>query len=257
MLIVTWNVNSLKARLPRVLEFLETHQPDVLCLQETKVTSEAFPHLDVQAAGYHAIEHSSGRWTGVAILVRDGVEVGDDIVRGLPGEPLIEDARWVEATVGGVRVASVYVVNGRSLDDPMFEHKLTFLDAMERRVREWSGTPYVVTGDFNIAPADVDVYDPAAWADSTHVTPDERGRLQRLLDAGCVDAYRHLDPDGVHYTWWDYRQGAFHRGWGLRIDLALVSNDLATRIARCEIDRDFRKGEKPSDHAPLLLELAD
>ncbi|MQC18397.1 MAG: exodeoxyribonuclease III [Chloroflexi bacterium] len=257
MLIATWNVNSLKARLPRVLEFLEAHQPDALCLQETKVTAEAFPHLDLQAAGYRAVEHSAGHWTGVAVLAREGVDLEPGAVRGLPGEPLPGDARWVEAVVDGVRVISVYVVNGRSLDDPMFAHKLAFLDAMERRLEELAGTPYVVTGDFNIAPADIDVYDPAAWEGSTHVTPEERGRLARLLSAGCVDAYRQVDPDGVHYTWWDYRQGAFHRGWGLRIDLALVSTDLAPRIVQCGIDREFRKGTKPSDHAPLLLELAD
>jgi exodeoxyribonuclease-3 len=178
-------------------------------------------------------------------------------VRGLPGEPLTGDARWIEATVGGVRVISVYVVNGRTLDDPMFEHKLTFLEAMEQRLAALAGTPYVVTGDFNIAPADIDVYNPALWVGATHVSPDERGRLERLLAAGCVDAYRHLDAEGAHYTWWDYRAGAFHRGWGLRIDLALVSADLAPRIVSCGIDREFRKGPKPSDHAPLLLELAD
>ena len=257
MLVVTWNVNSLKARLPRVLEFLDTHRPEALCLQETKVTSEAFPHLDLQAAGYRAVEHSSGQWTGVAILVRDDIEVGDDVMRGLPGEPLTDDARWVEATVGGIRIASVYVVNGRSLGDPMFAHKLTFLDAMEQRLHAFVGMPYIVAGDFNIAPADIDVFDPAAWEGSTHVTPEERGHLKRLLDTGCVDAYRYLDPEGVHYTWWDYRQGAFHRGWGLRIDLALVSSDLSPRLVRCAIDRDFRKGPKPSDHAPLLVELAE
>jgi exodeoxyribonuclease III len=258
MLLATWNVNSLKARLPRVLEFLEVHQPDALCLQETKVTSDAFPHLDVQAAGYHAVEHSSGRWTGVAILVRDGVSLdAESVVRGLPGEPLTEDARWIEATVDGIRVVSVYVVNGRTLDDPMFAHKLTFLDAMERRLRALAGTPYVVSGDFNIAPADIDVYDPAALEGATHVTPEERERLARLLDTGCVDAYRHLEPEAVQHTWWDYRGGNFHRGLGMRIDLALVSEDLAPRLVRCGIDRDFRKGPKPSDHAPVLVELAD
>jgi len=258
MLIATWNVNSLKARLPRVLEFLETHQPDALCLQETKVTSDAFPHLDVQAAGYRAVEHSSGRWTGVAILVRDGVTLDDDsVVRGLPGEPLTEDARWIEATVDGVRIVSVYVVNGRALADPMFAHKLVFLDAMERRLRDFAGTSYVVTGDFNIAPADIDVYDPAALQGSTHVTPEERERLSRLLATGCVDAYRHLEPEAVQHTWWDYRGGNFHRGLGMRIDLALVSEDLSARLVRCGIDRDFRKGPKPSDHAPVLVELAD
>jgi len=259
MLIATWNVNSLRARVPRVLEFLEKHHPDALCLQETKVATETFPHMELQAAGYRAIEHSSGQWTGVAILVPQDAEVGDDIVRGLPEEPLPGDARWVEATVNGVRIVSVYVVNGRALDDPMFPAKLEFLDAMERRmtVLADTGVPFVVTGDYNIAPADVDVWDPKAWEGSTHVTPEERSRLQRLIDLGTVDAYRQLDPDGVHYTWWDYRNGSFHRGFGLRIDLGLVSTDLAPRLEACGIDRDFRKGEKPSDHAPLLMQFRD
>lgn len=257
MLIVTWNVNSLRARMPRVLEFLEQHQPDALCLQETKVHGETFPHMEIQAAGYRAVEHSAGQWAGVAILVKNGAVLGDDVVRGLPGEPLPEDARWVEATVNGIRVISVYVINGRTLDDPMFPHKLTFLDAMERRMAELGDTPYVVCGDFNIAPADIDVYDPKVFVGGTHVTPEERERLQRLLALGAVDAYRHLEPEAVQHTWWDYRGGNFHRGLGLRIDLALVSQNLASRLVECGIDRDFRKGPKPSDHAPVLIRFAD
>ncbi|MEX2372968.1 MAG: exodeoxyribonuclease III [Dehalococcoidia bacterium] len=256
MLLATWNANSLRARIPRVLEFLEKHRPDALCLQETKVHGETFPHMDFQSAGYRAVEHSAGQWAGVAILVRDGADVTDE-VKGLPGEPLPEDARWVEATVEGVRLISVYVINGRTLDDPMFPHKLSFLDAMERRVETLAGTPFVICGDFNIAPADTDVWDPSLFVGATHVTPDERERLQRILALGAVDAYRHLEPEGVQHTWWDYRQGHFHRGFGLRIDLALVSTDLAPRLRSCGIDRDFRKGPKPSDHAPVLLEIAD
>lgn len=256
MLLATWNVNSLRARLPRVLEFLGKHQPDALCLQETKVLGETFPHMDLQAAGYRAFEHSAGQWAGVAILVRDGLRVDEEVVRGLPGEPLPDEARWIEVVVEGVRLASVYVINGRSLDDPMFPHKLVFLDAMARRAATLAGTSYVISGDFNIAPADIDVWDPAAMAGSTHVTPEERDRLGRILATGAVDAYRHLHPDEVQHTWWDYRQGHFHRGFGLRIDLALVSAPLASRLIACGIDRDFRKGSKPSDHAPLLVELA-
>lgn len=257
MLIATWNVNSLNARMPRVLEFLEKHRPEAVCLQETKVTPDRFPHMELRAAGYRAIDHSGGRWAGVAILARDGVEVGDDVMRGLPGEPLTDDARWVEATVGGIRLASVYVINGRALDDPMFAHKLSFLVAMERHLETMRGAPTVVCGDFNIAPEDRDVYEPAAFEGATHVSPEERGRFRRLLDLGYVDAYRHLEPEAVQHTWWDYRGGHFHRGMGLRIDLALVSEDLAPRLRSCGIDRDFRKGPKPSDHAPVLVELAD
>ena len=254
MQIVTWNVNSVKARIPRVLEFLHTHRPDVVCLQETKTTAETFPRGAFMEAGYAAVDHSAGQWAGVAILAPLGTPI-TDVELGLTGAPLADEARWIEATIGGVRVVSVYVINGRTLDDPMYAAKLTFLEAMAARVRALEGQPLVVAGDFNIAPADIDVYSPAAFAHSTHVTPEERGRLQAILDAGLVDAYRHLDPEGVHYTWWDYRGGDFHRGLGLRIDLALVSPDLAAALQTCGIDREFRKGPKPSDHAPLILHI--
>ncbi|MSQ30469.1 MAG: exodeoxyribonuclease III [Dehalococcoidia bacterium] len=254
MKIATWNVNSVKARIPRVLEFLHVHHPDVLCLQETKTTAEAFPRGAFLEAGYAAVDHSAGQWAGVAILVPLGTPI-TDVVCGLPGAPLPDEARWIEATVGGVRVASVYVINGRTLDDPMFPAKLEFLGMIAERVSALAGEPLVVAGDFNIAPADVDVYSPATFAQSTHVTPEERGRLRAILDRGLVDAYRHVDADGAQYTWWDYRGGDFHRGRGLRIDLALVSPDLAAALRSCGIDREFRKGPKPSDHAPLILEL--
>jgi exodeoxyribonuclease-3 len=254
MKLVTWNVNSLRARLPRVLEFLELHRPDVACLQETKVESAAFPHAELADAGYRAVDHSAGRWAGVAILARDGLAI-DDPLRGLPGEPAIVEARWVEATVGGVRVASVYVPNGREVGSDSFVAKLGFLDALGTHAAGLAAQPAVVAGDFNVCPADLDVYDPAAFAGETHVTPDERERLAAVLDGGFVDAYRALHPDEPGFTWWDYRAGHFHKGLGLRIDLTLVSGDLAERVRECGIDRNFRKGPKPSDHAPLLLEL--
>jgi exodeoxyribonuclease-3 len=171
----------------------------------------------------------------------------------VPGE-----ARWVEATVGGVRVCSAYVTNGRAVGTPTFDEKLAFLDAIERRVRALrdGGAHVVVAGDFNVAPADEDVYDPAAFAGSTHVTEAERGRLRAILAAGMADAYRHVHPDAVQHTWWDYRQGHFHRGMGLRIDLILVGAGLADTLTAVGIARDYRKGVKPSDHAPLIAELA-
>lgn len=256
MLVATWNVNSLRARLPRVLEFLRTHRPDALCLQETKTTAEAFPHAELADAGYVAAERSSGQWTGVAILA-PAAAPPVEVVRELPGEPFPDEARWVEATVRGVRIASVYVVNGRALDDPMFRAKLSMLEAIGARVRALAGGPLIVTGDFNIAPADRDVYDPAAFAGATHVSPPERAALGAILDGGLLDAFRVVEPAAVQHTWWDYRGGAFHRGHGLRIDLALVSADLAPHLRACGIDREFRKGPKPSDHAPLLLEIDD
>lgn len=255
MRIVTWNVNSLKARLPRVLQLLAEYRPDVALLQETKCAPEAFPYAELAAAGYSAVHHSAGRWAGVAVLAGDGLELGEPLL-GLPGDPVPEEARWCEAGVGSIRFASVYVPNGRAVDSPEFPRKLAFLDAVARRVDALAPGPLVLAGDMNIAPADLDVYDPEAFAGSTHVTAQERGRLTRILaDGGLVDAYRRLHPSEVQYTWWDYRAGNFHRGLGLRIDLALVSDGLAERLESCGIDRDYRKGTKPSDHAPLLVEL--
>jgi exodeoxyribonuclease-3 len=254
--LVTWNVNSLRARLPRVLELLELHKPDVACLQETKVEADAFPHDELRDAGYQAVHHSAGRWAGVAILAREGLDVSEPIC-GLPGEPAVVEARWVEATVGGVRIASVYVPNGRAVGSDSFVAKLGFLDALTAHAASLAAQPAVVAGDFNVCPSDLDVYDPAAFAGSTHVTPEERTRLEATLAHGFTDAFRALHPDEPGFTWWDYRQGHFHRRMGLRIDLALVSEPLVARVGECGIDRNFRKGPKPSDHAPLLLELAD
>lgn len=252
MKLVTWNVNSLKVRLPRVLELLEQHAPDIVLLQETKCAPDAFPALELEAAGYQAVHHSGGRWAGVAILAR---KEPADVAVGLPGEPAVDEARWIEATVDGIRVASVYVPNGREPDTPTYDDKLRFLDAMAGRIATLSGKPLVVAGDFNVCPTDLDVYDPAAFVGATHVTEPERKRFRALLDAGTVDAFRELHPHEQGFTWWYYRQGHFHRKMGLRIDAHLVSPLLAGKIESCGIDRDFRKGTKPSDHAPLLLEL--
>jgi exodeoxyribonuclease III len=250
VLIATWNVNSLRARLPRVLEFLELHRPDVLLMQETKLDPGGFPRLDLEAAGYEAADHSGGRWAGVAIASRHGLA---DVAAGLPGEPDALEARWIEATVAGLRIASVYVPNGREVGTDTFAAKLAFLEAMAGR----SPALDVLGGDMNVCPTDEDVYDPALFAGATHVTEDERSRLRAVMAGGLVDAFRVRTPAGQGFTWWDYRQGHFHRGFGLRIDLLLVRDALASRIDRCGIDRDFRKGPKPSDHAPLLLHLED
>ncbi len=249
MKLATWNVNSLNARLPRVLELLGAHAPDVLCLQETKTEPDAFPTAELEAAGYASVHHSAGRWAGVAIAARSPLA---DPASGLPGEAAAGEARWIEATVDGLRVASAYVPNGRGLDSPEFPKKLAFLDAM----RERAGALDVLAGDLNVTADDLDVYDPAAFEGSTHVTEEERSRLRAILDAGLVDAYRRLHPGEVGFTWWDYRQGHFHRKLGLRIDFALLAEPLAERLVRCGIDRGYRKGPKPSDHAPLLVELA-
>jgi len=257
MRVVTWNVNSLKVRMPRVLELIEQHRPDVLCLQETKSNPDAFPELELQAAGYESVDASGGRWAGVAILARkNGSPELTDPHIGLPDDPVPEEARWIEATAGDIRFASVYVPNGRTLDSPEYPRKLAFLEAMTQRIAELQAQgPLIVCGDMNIAPADVDVYDPAAFVGGTHVSAPERDHLAAILDTGMVDAYRALHPDEVQYTWWDYRAGNFHKGLGLRIDLALVSESLAPRLTACGIYRDYRKGHKPSDHAPLAVDL--
>ena len=256
MRIVTWNVNSLRARLPRVLQLLEEHEPDVALLQETKSASDTFPALELAEAGYGAVHNSGGQWAGVAVLARTGHTLAEPQI-GLPGDPVATEARWCEATVDGIRFASVYVPNGRALDSPEYPRKLSFLKAMEARIAQLSGAGLVVGGDLNIAPADLDVYDPAAFVGGTHVSAAERGHLERILADGMVDAYRSLHPDEVQFTWWDYRAGNFHKNLGLRIDLALVSAALAPRLQTCGIYRDYRKGKKPSDHAPLVLELSD
>lgn len=257
MKIVTWNVNSLKMRMPRMLELLAEHAPDVLLAQETKSEVASFPLDELSAAGYHAVHHSAGRWAGVAIIARRELELRDPIA-GLPGELQADEARWIEATVGDVRMASVYVPNGRALGTPTFTEKLAFLDAIAARASlHADGQPLVIGGDFNVAPADIDVYDPEAFVGGTHVTADERARLEAILAAGqLVDSYRRLHPDEVQHTWWDYRQGHFHRGLGLRIDLVLASEAIAGTLVACGIARDYRKGSKPSDHAPLIVELA-
>lgn len=255
MLFVTWNVNSLRARLPRVLELLEARQPDVLALQETKCTADNFPVSELDQAGYEVVHHSGGQWAGVALLVRRPL-APDQPLLGLPGDAVPTEARWCEATVSGVRFVSTYVPNGRTLDSPEFPRKLEFMEAAAQRAAaiRVERLGLVIGGDINVAPADEDVYDPLAYIGSTHVSEPERSALEAIKRAGSlVDAFRHLHPDEQQFTWWDYRAGNFHKNLGMRIDLALVGREMAEGLMACGIDRDFRKGFKPSDHAPLLV----
>jgi exodeoxyribonuclease III len=255
--LATWNVNSLGARLERVEAWIAEVRPDVLCLQETKLADDAFPALTFSALGYESVHHGQGRWNGVAILSRVGLAA--PAVGFSPDEVIPRDeARILSATCGGVRVASVYVPNGRSPEHEQYEFKLEWLASLADHLHGACDptTDVVVCGDFNIAPDDRDVYDPAKFVGSTHVTPAERDALAKLLDWGLVDVFRqHHDSDRL-YSWWDYRAGDFHQGRGLRIDLVLATAALAGRAQWSLVDRNARKGKPtPSDHAPLVVEF--
>ena len=258
--IATWNVNSVLARLPRLVEWLGQAAPDVVCLQETKVAADGFPAAAVEPLGYAVAHYGEGRWNGVAVLSRIGLA---DVVRGLPDEPGFPDpgvreARTLAATCGPVRVRSVYVPNGRTPDDPHYAYKLRWLAALGAAVaQEAAGRlPFAVMGDFNIAPTDADVWDPAAFAGSTHVTPAERAALAALRERGLSDVVPRIAKGPHPFTYWDYRAGAFHKGMGMRIDLVYANAGLAGMVQDAWVDREARKGKGPSDHAPVIVDLA-
>jgi exodeoxyribonuclease-3 len=253
--IATWNVNSLKARLSRVEEWLIQVGPDVLCLQETKLTDDAFPTLAFSALGYEAVHHGEGRWNGVAILSRRGI---DDVVDGFaPGVEVDREARMLTATCGGVRVATVYVPNGRAVGHEMYNHKLDWLGRLRQHLEHVAdpGGDVVVCGDFNVAPDDRDVWDASACHGGTHVSGAERTALAEVVEWGLVDILRQRHQEGQLFTWWDYRAGNFHKHLGMRIDLLYASAPLAERLSWVLIDRNARKGKLPSDHAPLVAEF--
>ena len=254
MRLATWNVNSVTARLPRLVKWLGRTQPDVLCLQETK-TSE-FPMQELEGLGYAAATHGLGRWNGVALLSR--VDIAD-VERGFPGEPGFPDpeARAIGATCGGLRLWSVYVPNGRSPEDEHYQYKLAWLAALRSALASelTKHADLVVTGDFNIAPSDADVWDPTVFRHSTHVTPAERDALAELRGLGLVDVVPTPMKGPNPFTYWDYRAGMFHQDKGMRIDLVYATPPIADRVERAVIDREARKGKAPSDHAPIVLDL--
>ena len=251
MRVATWNVNSLNARWPRVVEFLETRDVDVVLLQETKQKDEKFPFDALREMGYESAHFGLNQWNGVAVLSRVGLS---DVVKGF-GQP-DEEARVIAATCGGVRVMSCYIPNGRALDNPHYTYKLEWLATLRERVAGHDHTvPLVVGGDFNVAPTDLDCWDPSAFVGATHVSEPERRAISALLETGLVDAARHFNTEDPLFTWWDYRNGSFRRAWGLRIDLLLCSPSLMANASSCVVDRDARKGEKPSDHAPVIVEF--
>jgi exodeoxyribonuclease III len=255
--VATWNVNSVKQRVPRLLPWLDERQPDIACLQELKLSDAAFSDLlgaDLASRGYQAAVHGEARWNGVAILSRVGLE---DVQPGLPGAPGFPDpeARAVSANCAGIRVTTVYVPNGREPDSDHYRYKLEWLAALEQFVRSGPEAA-IVLGDMNIAPTDADVFDPAAYVGQTHVTGPERAALAGLQAAGGLhDVVRDRWPHERVFSYWDYRAGMFHQDLGMRIDLVLATAPVAGRVRAAWIDRHARKGTGPSDHAPVIVDL--
>lgn len=255
MRFATWNVNSVKARLPRLLDWLENTAPDVLLLQETKVGEDGFPTGEVGELGYETAAHGQGRWNGVAILSRVGL---GEVRRGFPGEPGFPDpeARAISAVCDNITFTSVYVPNGRTPDDPHYTYKLEWLRTLRLTLAEdLKAGPLVVAGDFNVAPTDADVWDPAVFAGSTHVTPPEREAIAALRDLGLTDVPARAMKGDHPFTYWDYRAGMFHQNKGMRIDHVYASADLAAAVTDAVVDREARKGKGPSDHAPVVVDL--
>lgn len=253
MKIATWNVNSLTVRLPQVLDWLQVNPVDALCLQETKLTDEKFPHAELATAGYASQWFGQKTYNGVALLTR---EPAVDVVKNIPGFE-DEQARVIAGTVAGVRVIGAYFPNGQAPDSDKFVYKMAWLQALQDWVRsELARHPQLVlVGDYNIAPEDRDVYDPIAWAGQIHCTPQERSHFQQLQGLGLVDAFRLFEQAPKSWSWWDYRNLAFRKNQGLRIDHILVSQQLKAQVAACAIDKLPRKNERPSDHAPVVVEL--
>jgi exodeoxyribonuclease-3 len=251
--LATWNVNSLAVRLPQLLDWLAAQQPDVMVLQETKLTDDKFPHAQIQAAGWHSQWFGQKTYNGVALLSRSEPS---EVVHNIPG---FEDpqARVIAATVDGLRVIGAYFPNGQAPGTDKFAYKMAWMEALQTWVRdELQRHPrLVLMGDYNVAPEDRDVHDPVAWAGQIHCTDEERAHFRALLGLGLVDAFRLFDQPPRTWSWWDYRNLAFRKNQGLRIDHILVGSALQSQVAACSIDKLPRKNERPSDHAPVLVEL--
>ncbi len=257
MRIATFNVNSIKARLPRVLEWLEDAGPDVVLLQELKCIDNDFPAMEIEALGYNIAVHGQKTYNGVAILSKHEIS---DVARGLPGDPEDEQARYIEGTIQGVRVASIYLPNGNPVEeDRKFLYKLAWMDRLTAHVRDTllpGEQPFVLGGDYNVCPTDDDLYDPIGWADDALCRPESRGRFRALCHLGLTEAWRALHPGAVgHYSYWDYVKGRWQKDEGVRIDHLLLSPQAADRLEACEIDKTPRGKEKPSDHTPVWCEL--
>ena len=253
MKLVTWNVNSLKVRLPQVLQWLEANPVDVLCLQETKLTDDKFPQAEIEAEGYQVVFNGQKTYNGVAILSRHAIE------NAQKNNPLFEDAqqRIIAATIQDIRIVCAYVPNGQALDSDKYPYKLSWLASLQEWIKQEMALhpALALLGDYNIAPEDRDVYDPAAWEGQNLVSPPERAALQTLLDLGLKDSFRLFEQADKSFSWWDYRQLGFRLNKGVRIDHILLSEQLASRCTSCVIDKTPRKWEQPSDHAPVIATL--
>ncbi len=254
--IATWNVNSIKVRLPALLDWLGSAAPDVVLLQETKSLDEAFPRLEIEDCGYNLAVHGQKTYNGVAILSKRPLE---DVFTGLPGDDDDEQARYVEAVTGGVRVASIYLPNGNPVTTEKFPYKLAWMDRLAARAEILLGyeEAVVLGGDYNVIPADLDCYDPPAWRDDALCQTESRARFRALLHSGYVEAFRTLHPHRRAYTFWDYQAGRWQRGEGLRIDHLLLSPEAADRLEACEVDTGPRGGPKASDHTPIWCSLRE
>lgn len=257
MKLATWNVNSLKVRLPQVLQWLSDSPVDVLCLQELKMEQDKFPLAEIEAAGYRAAWFGQKTYNGVAILVREGLAL-DDVVAGIPGYE-DEQRRVIAATVGGVRVICAYFVNGEAVESPKYQYKLQWLAALHGYVEAELGRypQLALLGDYNIAPDDRDVYDAEAWHEKVLCSTPERAAFTGLLALGLHDSFRLFCDEPKQYSWWDYRAMMFRRNLGLRIDHILISEPLRARAQGCVIDKAPRKWERPSDHTPVVLTLGE
>lgn len=256
MKIATFNINGIKARLPRLLEWLGEAAPDVACLQEIKSVDEGFPRLELEDAGWRVETHGQKGFNGVAILARTEIS---DILRGLPGDPEDAQARYVEATVAGVRIASIYLPNGNPAPGAKFDYKLAWMDRLIAHARGLldSEAPVVLAGDFNVIPRPEDCHDPDAWREDALFRPESRARFRELVFQGWTDALRQMHPRGDGFTFWDYQGGAWQKDHGIRIDHLLLSPAAADRLEAAEVDRATRGKEKASDHAPVWVRLAE
>ena len=257
MKIATYNVNGVNGRLPVLLRWLEQSAPDVVCLQELKAPQEKFPEKAIEEAGYQAIWHGQKSWNGVAILSRDAKP--EEIRRVLPGDPDDSHSRYIEAMVNGIRIGCLYLPNGNPAPGPKFDYKLRWFERLQKHAAELleSGSPVVLTGDFNVMPTERDVYKPERWVDDALFRPEVRAAFKTLVDQGWTDAIRKLYPDEIIYTFWDYFRNAYGRNAGLRIDHFLLSPKIKSRLKAAGVDNEVRGCEKTRDHAPVWIELTD